>query len=176
MRALKLLPLTAAVALVVAAPASADGVDDVDVIASGLDNPRHLAVSHNGDVYVAEAGRGGDPTTSNSCFDTPAGVSCTGATGAVTRISRRGRHGHHHQDRIATGLASYAPATGNEAIGPHGIFVKGGELYITNGGPAAPTRGDPPVPVLRDPRWSPRSRCLRSTARFCRFAATGASG
>jgi hypothetical protein len=148
-RARKLLPLTAAVALVVAAPASAEEVDDIDVIASGLDNPRHVAVSHSGDVYVAEAGRGGDHATSKSCFDSAEGFACTGATGAVTRISRHGWR--HRQERIATGLASFAPADGSSAIGPHGVFVKGSDVFFTNGGPTAPTRGDPPVVVLRDP-------------------------
>lgn len=149
MRALKLLPLTAVVMLLVAAPATAQEVDDIDVIASGLDNPRHVAVSRDGDVYVAESGTGGDPATAKSCFDSAEGPSCTGATGAVTRISRH--RGGYRPARIATGLASFAPATGDNAIGPHGIFVKGSEVFVTNGGPTAPTRGMPAVPVMRDP-------------------------
>jgi hypothetical protein len=146
-RALKLLPLTAAMVLVAAIPATADNVDDVDVIASGLDNPRHVAVSRDGDVYVAESGKG-DPDMSGSCFDSAEGFACTGATGAVTRISRHGRR--QRQKRIAEGLASFAPAGGGDAIGPHGIFVKGDDVFVTNGGPTAPTRGTPPVVVPRD--------------------------
>jgi hypothetical protein len=114
------------------------------VIASGLDNPRHVAVGWDG-VYVAESGRGGDPATSKSCFDSAEGFACTGATGAITRIDRRGTR------RIVRGLASFAPANGGSAIGPHGIFADGGEIYFTNGGPTAPTRGTPPEVVLRDP-------------------------
>jgi hypothetical protein len=148
-RALKLLPLTAALALAAAAPASAQSVDDIDVIAEGLDNPRHVAVSQDGDVYVAESGRGGDPETSRSCFDSAEGPACTGATGAVTRISRH--WWRYRQERIAKGLASFAPESGDNAIGPHGVFVKGDDVFVTNGGPTAPTRGDPPVVVLRDP-------------------------
>ena len=150
MRASKLILLTAAAVLAAAAPAGAKGSDvDVEVIASGLDNPRHVAVSHDGDVYVAESGRGGDHATSRSCFDTAEGFSCTGATGAVTRISRhRWRDSH---ERVVTGLASFAPANGNNAIGPHGIFVERGKLLVTNGGPTAPTRGGPTNVVLRDP-------------------------
>jgi hypothetical protein len=53
-RLLKLVPLSAAVVLSAAAPAGARTVDDVDVIASGLDNPRHVAASPGGDVYVLE--------------------------------------------------------------------------------------------------------------------------
>jgi hypothetical protein len=128
-----------------AAPASADhkhGVD-VDRIAKGLDNPRHVAVGKDGDIWVAESGRGAP--TSNSCFDSAEGPACTGASGAITRIDRRG------QRRVVTGLASFAPASGDTAIGPHGIYVDGGDVYFTNGGPTAPTRGDPPVVVPRDP-------------------------
>jgi hypothetical protein len=148
-RASKLMLLTAAAVLVAAAPAGAKGSDaDVEVIASGLDNPRHVAVSHDGDVYVAEAGRGPGHATSGSCFDSAEGFSCTGATGAVTRISRH--RDHYHQDRVVTRLASFAPVTGDNAIGPHGVFVDGGKLLVTNGGPTAPTRGEPPVVVLRE--------------------------
>ena len=35
--------------------------------------------------------------------------------------------------------------------GPHGVYVDGHDLYVTNGGPTAPTRGTPPQVVLRDP-------------------------
>ena len=50
-----------------------------------------------------------------------------------------------------TGLASFAPATGDSAIGPHGIFAAHRSVYVTNGGPTGPTRGTPPELVLRDP-------------------------
>jgi hypothetical protein len=147
-RALKLLPLTAVLALAAAAPASAKSVDDIDVIATGLDNPRHVAVSHDGDIYVAESGRGAPATRSNSCFDSAEGPACTGATGAVTRISRH-RWGYR-QERVAKGLASFAPENGDNAIGPHGVFVTEDDVFVTNGGPTAPTRGTPPVFVSRD--------------------------
>jgi glucose/arabinose dehydrogenase len=120
---------------------------DVDVVADELDNPRHVAVAPNGDVYVAESGRGGDHETAASCFESPEGDACTGDSGAVTRISKRGWR--TQQERVVTGLASFAPISGDDAIGPHGIFVKGGNLYVTNGGPTAPTRDG--EPVLRDP-------------------------
>jgi hypothetical protein len=101
------------------------------VIASGLDSPRHLAFGSRGDLFVAEAGRGG----SGPCFVGALGPACMGATGAVTEIDRRGR-----QSRIAQGLASYANVPGDsDAIGPHGITVLGAhQVYLTNGGPTAP--------------------------------------
>jgi hypothetical protein len=138
------LPLAAVASLAVAVPAGAHGVD-VDVIAKRLDNPRHVAVSKDGAVYVAESGRGGNHDTARSCFDSAEGFACTGRTGAVTRI------GHWGQFRVLRGLASFAPDDGNNAIGPHGIFVHGRDVLVTNGGPTAPTRGDPPQVVLRDP-------------------------
>jgi hypothetical protein len=153
-RAPKLLPVAVALAvLVIAAPAASAGHHHgggakVKVIASGLDNPRHVAVSRWGAVYVAEAGRGGSPATSKSCFDSAEGFACTGATGAITRISK-GHHGHARQQRIVSGLASFAPADGASAIGPHGVFAWRGKVYFTNGGPTAPMRGG--AVVLRDP-------------------------
>ena len=123
------------------------GDPDVDVIATGLDNPRHVAVAPNGDVYVAEAGRGGDHATAASCFDSAEGFACTGDSGAVTRITKH--WWRSDQERVLTGLASFAPVDGSSAIGPHGIFVDGGKVYVTNGGPTAPMRND--AVVLRDP-------------------------
>jgi hypothetical protein len=140
------LPIAALTTLAVAAPAAAGGGVDVDVIAHGLDNPRHVAVSKDGDVYVAESGRGGNHATARSCFDSAEGFACTGRTGAVTKVGRWGG-----QYRVLFGLASFAPEGGNNAIGPHGVFFDGNDLYVTNGGPTAPTRGNPPEVVLRDP-------------------------
>ena len=171
MRVTTLLGVTAAAALAVAAPASAHRggattVHDVDVIAHGLDNPRHVAVSRDGDVYVAEAGVGGDPATSKSCFNSAEGPSCTGDTGAVTRIWRH--RWHYDQERVLTGLASFAPVTGDSAIGPHGVFVAGRDVLVTNGGPTGPTRGPDPTarcPCCATRRWSPRSPSRACSAR-----------
>ena len=152
-RASRLGLLAAGLVFAGAAPASADHKHrvDVDRIAKGLDNPRHVAVSKDGDVYVAESGRGGDPATSKSCFDSAEGPSCTGATGAITRIDR-----WHRKRRVVTGLASFAPSAPqppaspfDNAIGPHGVYVDGNDVYFTNGGPTEPTRAG--ATVLRDP-------------------------
>jgi len=115
----------------------------VDVVASGLDSPRHLAFGSRGDLFVAESGRGG----SGPCFIGGEGPACMGATGAVTKIDRRGR-----QSRIVEGLASYANTPGNtNAIGPHGITVLGADrVYVTNGGPTAPTDPTTGAPISRD--------------------------
>jgi hypothetical protein len=143
MRALRVLPIVLLLALGVAAPAAATTHVDVDVVASGLDSPRHLAFGSRGDLFVAESGRGG----SGPCFIGGEGPACMGATGAVTKIDRRGR-----QSRIVEGLASYANTPGNtNAIGPHGITVLGADrVYVTNGGPTAPTDPTSGAPISRD--------------------------
>ena len=129
MRALRFLPIVLLLALGVASPAAA--ATSVDVVASGLDSPRHLAFGSRGDLFVAESGRGG----SGPCFIGGEGPACMGATGAVTKIDRWGR-----QSRIAEGLASYANTPDNtNAIGPHGITVLGADrVFVTNGGPTEP--------------------------------------
>jgi hypothetical protein len=129
MRALRVLPIVLLLALGVA-PATA-ATTRVEVVASGLDSPRHLAFGSRGDLFVAESGRGG----SGPCFVGGEGPACMGATGAVTKVDRWG-----HQSRIAEGLASYANTPGNtNAIGPHGITVLGADrVYVTNGGPTEP--------------------------------------
>ncbi len=101
------------------------------MVAKGLDSPRHLAFDANGDLFVAEAGRGG----TGPCFVAGEGPACMGATGAVTKVDRRGR-----QYRIVTGLASMANTPNNDnAIGPHGVFVTDNDrVLITNGGPTEP--------------------------------------
>ena len=129
MRALRVLPIVLLLALGVAPAAAAK--TSVDVVATGLDSPRHLAFGSRGDLFVAEAGRGG----SGPCFVGGEGPACMGATGAVTKIDRWGR-----QSRIVEGLASYANTPDNtNAIGPHGITVLGADrVFVTNGGPTEP--------------------------------------
>jgi sugar lactone lactonase YvrE len=130
MRALRVLPIVLLLALLGVAPAAA-ATTRVEVVATGLDSPRHLAFGSRGDLFVAEAGRGG----SGPCFIGGEGPACMGATGAVTKIDRWGR-----QSRFVEGLASYANTPGNDnAIGPHGITVLGADhVFVTNGGPTEP--------------------------------------
>jgi hypothetical protein len=138
-------------ALGVASPAWAGGKGPaVQTVATGLDNPRHLEFGGDGDLFVAEAGRGG----SGPCFVGAEGPACVGNTGAVTKIDRRGR-----QSRVVTGLASFAVSTppeavGAGAIGPHGIAVLPHDvLLVVNGGPTEPhespaTPGGPAGPSI----------------------------
>ncbi len=103
----------------------------VKLVAQGLDSPRHLAFGSDGDLFVAEAGRGG----AGPCFNAGEGPACMGNSGAVTKVDRWAR-----QSRIVTGLASMANTPNNDnAIGPHGIAVLGDDgVIVTNGGPTEP--------------------------------------
>lgn len=109
----------------------------VEVVASGLDGPRGVAVV-GGDVLVAEAGRGGP----GPCIPALGGFeACFGATGAVTRV-RAGR-----QERVLTGLPSLYVADFAETIGPYDVIpAPDGALLVSLGlgaDPAARARLGP---------------------------------
>jgi hypothetical protein len=102
-------------------PGSAAPAPQYSVIASGFDNPRGLAVGAGGQLYVAEAGKGGP-----KCIVAgPEGHVCPGLTGAISVI---GEGGAHH--RIATGLLSVSDQGGFFATGPDGLSRNpDGQLY-----------------------------------------------
>jgi hypothetical protein len=110
-----------------AAPAHA--VSGPEAVATGLDNPFKLSFGPDGDLYVAEAGRGGA-----TCFDPPprpdgdAPERCFGSTGAVSKVV----DGLGAQSRVLTGLPSWtAPG---EATGPSDVAVAAdGTLYVSVG-------------------------------------------
>lgn len=106
----------AALALVVS-PAFAAG-PSVSVVASGLDNPRGIAVGANGRVFVAEAGRGG-----------PGGY---GPTGRITVID------HGRVRTFAGGLPS-AKSPEGETTGPTNVALNadGNAVAVIGGGPQA---------------------------------------
>ena len=119
-----LLPLTVTAPVVSAQSAPV-------VIATGLNSPRHLAFSPNGDLYVVEAGRGGprpgDAGTPN-CVAHPLGLFCLGETGSVTLVDEDGP-----DERVVTGLPSIsngAEPVGPEALGPSDIAFTGNQKFV----------------------------------------------
>ena len=103
----------------------------LEVIASGLANPRGLAFGPEGALYVAEAGTGG----TTPCVTATA---CYGATGAITRIADVDSP---TQSRFVSGLPSLAPPpssttppAGSGALGAHDIgFLGRGNMWVTIG-------------------------------------------
>src|SRR4051812_5223279 len=87
-------------ALAAAVPAQGAGT----VVATGLNNPRGLALSPTGTLYVAESGRAG-----KTCLNKD---TCVGLTGAIARVGADGKVA-----RVASGLLS--------AGGPDGTFTTG---------------------------------------------------
>ncbi len=91
------------------------------VIATGLNNPRGIALGEGNTpvLYVTEAGLG----SGNSVDGVQLGV---GPTGSITSISRPGSS-HPSASRIVSGLASSAAIEGGslEALGPDGISAWG---------------------------------------------------
>ena len=134
-----------------------------EIVMTGLDNPRGLTFARVGGddrgdhddrddhdwrgnrggrddrddhgsgwaLYVAEAGKGG----AGPCGMIRGANQCAGATGAVSRLYRG------HQERVVTGLPSYAPSNGAGATGPHDVSFADGRGYVTIGlgGPLSPT-------------------------------------
>ncbi len=90
------------------------------VVASGLDNPRHVTFSDTGELYVAEAGRGGTAP----CSMHPAmGLFCLGFTGAVTQVDDNGP-----DPEIVSGLPSIT--NGSETLGPSDIDITGSQKFV----------------------------------------------
>ncbi|MCL7455203.1 MAG: ScyD/ScyE family protein [Anaerolineae bacterium] len=131
------------------APLNAAAQPQFEVVASGLDNPRGLAFGPEGALYVVEAGEGGD-----TCgIMGPEGPVCYGPTGAVTRIL------DGEQERIATGMSSFAAPNGHNAFGPHDISFQGrGGAYVAVGACFAPGLSDSCgklVKVAASGEWHP---------------------
>jgi hypothetical protein len=110
-------------ALCLGAAAEAD-VGAAKTVASGLANPRGLDFAPNGDLYVAESGRGG---TGNCTFSPPNPTvnRCYGETGAVSRILPEGGF-----ERVVTGLPSLGLPDGTAEGGPVDVSFLGTSAYV----------------------------------------------
>jgi hypothetical protein len=106
-----------------AAPVSAD--PEFEVVASGLNNPRHVSFSPTGALYVVEAGEGG----SGPCVEHPQlGEFCLGFSGAVTRVDEDGP-----DERVLTGVPSIINEEG-ETLGPSDIAFTGSQKFVLSVG------------------------------------------
>lgn len=127
----------ACLALPLGAPAAGDdaetdGQSTPQVLLRGLDAPRGLAVSDDGDVYLAQAGRGSGGAA--PCIPGPeGGPVCLGTTGKISRVEILS-DGTAHVDDVVTGLASLAAPDGAQAIGPSDVALdRRGRLHATIG-------------------------------------------
>lgn len=119
--------LVAGLAFTPTAPAAAHPPQPQDerIVASGLNNPRHVRWT-KGALYVAEAGVGG----SGACVASPeGGNACLGPSGSITRVTPRG------QRRVVTGLPSLAVQEGGgaSATGPSDVSVHGRKFTVAIG-------------------------------------------
>lgn len=121
---------TSCVASLATLPTSAAAHPDPrapEVVATGLNNPRHLRWGDGG-LYVAESGLGG----SGPCVASVGGPACYGTTGSITRVREGG------QRRVVTGLPSLAAKGGGSAIGPADVRVRGRRFDVVLGLEASP--------------------------------------
>ncbi len=84
----------------------------VQVIASGLNNPRGVAVAPDGSVFVAQAGAAG-----KRCQGKGDNETCLGFTGSIDRIAGGKR------ERYGAGFASGGSRDGSFAVGVDGVTV-----------------------------------------------------
>jgi hypothetical protein len=130
----KTLLALAAIAAIAAAPSaqahSKPAPSTPTVVASGLDNPRGIALAKNGDIWVAEAGRGG----AGPCFPGEGGPdACFGNSGAFTLVH------NGVQKRVVSGLPSLGDkGTGDNALGASDIIANGKHVTALIGAGSTP--------------------------------------
>jgi hypothetical protein len=171
----------AVIAAVVAVPSAqahnGGGGGGWKVVASGLDNPRGISIAGNGDLWIAEAGRGGPAGpdankdgTPDNCVPGEEGPtpSCFGLSGAFTRVH------NGWQKRVVTGLPSFGDlGTGDNAGGPSDIVARGKHVtgLIGGGGGSAERAMLPPGGELSDTmlKIDPWTGAVRTFADFAAY-------
>src|SRR5207253_6135838 len=112
--------IAATVVLVLAQLASGARGASVRVIATGLNNPRGVAVAPDGSVFVAQAGIGGRL----KCQKGPEGEQCAGLTGSIDRVA------NGHRERWAAGFVSGGNRDGSFSVGMGDVAISpGGTVY-----------------------------------------------
>ena len=132
-RKLLALAVIAAVVVVPSAQASKGDGHGWKIVASGLDNPRGLDIAKNGDIWIAESGKGGTGPCVASPEDPESPPVCFGLSGAFTVVHKG------YQKRVVTGLPSIATqGTGDDAEGPVDIVANGKRITGLIGGGHTP--------------------------------------
>jgi hypothetical protein len=132
------LPISMSAALVAAslsfAPAGlclAQIPTEYSVVASGLNAPRGLRFGPDGDLYIAEAGKGGSVSTAGLCpqVSFAPGPYTGGMTGDIVKVNSQGK-----VSVVASGFPSAQDAVG-DLEGVADVAFLGGQLYaLVNGG------------------------------------------
>ncbi|HET8615404.1 MAG TPA: ScyD/ScyE family protein, partial [Actinomycetales bacterium] len=138
--------LTGGLVTTAASSATAAAPSAPTVVATGLNNPRHLTFTRDGRLLVAESGTGG----AGPCIMSSEGSQvCYGPTGSVTELVRY--RGVWHQRRMVTGLPSLASqvddpannlAKGGSATGPSDVEALGSHYLVSVGLGAPPSARD----------------------------------
>ena len=102
------------------------------VVASGLDNPRGIDVAKNGDIWIAEAGKGGAGPCQSPVPRAAriAAQRASATSGAFTRRPQRLAEARRH----AVCRRSATQGTGDNAIGPSDIVADGKHVTGLIGG------------------------------------------
>lgn len=134
-----LVALVAVTVLVMVGSATEANLASLEVVATGLQSPRHMTFGPDGALYVAEAGFAG----AGPCILTAIGPSCVGNSAGITRITS------DSQQRVLSGALSLGgpfpfPDGSQEGLGLHDVWFDGsGNMFGLYGLGASPTNTVP---------------------------------
>lgn len=152
-------------ALSPAAQATAEAAGTVTVVAENLDNPRGLAFGPHGELYIAEAGHGGDVCLG----DGPEGPQCAGLSSGISKLARG------ELTKVVDHLISVGSPDGTFAEGLVAVSTQGNRLYgqVAASSAGIPTEA-PPVPVIAAARAQlGRTLAINGDGSWSALASTG---